>query len=453
MDARMIVVANRLPVRRVEDAWRTSPGGLVSSLTPILRERDGRWIGWTGAPDDPAGPFEHEGIEQYPIALDEADIEGYYLGFSNATIWPLYHDAIRAPEFHRTWWRTYRDVNRRFAAAAAAVADPGDFVWVQDYHLQLVPGFLRETAPGLKIGFYLHIPFPPVEIYSRMPWRRQVLDGILGSDLVGFQTELAVRNFCRAAALIAGARVEGDEIHHGGGVTRVLRAPISIDVEDFESRASSPETGERVRKLRADLHEPARVVLGVDRLDYTKGIDVRLRAFEALLEQHPERADDTVFVQVAVPSREALGDYEEIRRSVEEIVGRINGAHGRPHRMPVHYLYGGLDRDDLVTYYRAADVMCITPLRDGMNLVAKEYVVSRPDRDGVLVLSEFAGAANEFGEALLVNPYDIDGMATILHRAITLPPDEQRRRMGPLQDRVRSEDVHFWAARFLDAMP
>jgi len=450
----MIVVANRLPVRRVEGTWVTSPGGLVSSLTPILRDEGGTWIGWTGTPGESLRPFTHEGIRQIPMRLDRREIDEYYLGFSNATVWPLYHDAVRTPEFHRAWWQAYRSVNRRFAEAVAELAEPGDLVWVQDYHLQLVPAMLREMAPEVRIGFYLHIPFPPVEIYARLPWRRQLLAGVMGSDLIGFQTDLARQNFHTAATLFTDAQEHGDrKLAVGDRATETITAPISIDVEDFERLAGAPETAQRAEQLRKDLGDPRRIVLGVDRLDYTKGIDVRLRAFETLLDHHPKRAEDTVFVQVAVPSREALGDYEEMRQRIEYSVGRINGVHGGPVRVPVNYLYGSLSREILVAYYRAADVMCITPLRDGMNLIAKEYVVSRPDDDGVLVLSEFAGVANELEEALLVNPYDIDGMAVTLRRALDLSPEEQRRRMRPMKERVHDRDVHHWAARFLASMP
>ncbi len=448
---RMIVVANRLPVRRVGGEWTPSPGGLVSSLTPILQAGEGVWIGWSGTPGEDLGVFSHDGIRQVPIRLDRTDVDDYYLGFSNASIWPLFHDAVRTPEFHRTWWSRYRSVNRRFAEAAAEVAEPGDIVWVQDYHLQLVPQMLRELSPDVRIGFYLHIPFPPIEIYARLPWRRQILEGLGGADLVGFQTELARRNFHLAAEMFSDGGQDDDHVRLSGRRTRTITAPISIDVADFERLATSDETTERTARVLEELGNPRRVILGVDRLDYTKGIDVRLMALETLLDRHPRIADDTVFVQVAVPSREALGDYEEMRQRIEGLVGRINGIHGRALRAPVNYMYGSLPREQLVAYYRAADVMVITPLRDGMNLIAKEYVVSRPET-GVLVLSEFAGVANELPEALLVNPYDIDGMADAFHLALELPPDEQRRRMRSMRDRVRTGDVHHWAARFLDAL-
>ena len=453
MRSRTVVVANRLPERMVEGQWQTSTGGLVTAVAPLLREGNGIWIGWTGVAGDRTAPFTHDGIHQVPVPLDAAEVDEHYLGFSNATIWPLYHDAIRTPEFHRTWWRAYQRVNRRFAEVAAGFATPGDFVWVHDYHLQLVPQMLRDLVPAARIAYYLHIPFPPVEIYARNPWRAQLVAGLLAANLVGFQTDLAAHNFRVAASTFARGEIDGEWIRHPGGRTRVITAPISIDVDGFEGIASSPETAAQAADLREQLGSPKDVILGVDRLDYTKGIDVRLRAFETFLEQHPERAADVSFVQVAVPSRETLSDYEDMRELIEQAVGRINGVHGGHHRMPVHYIYGEVPRELLVAYYVAADVMCVTPLRDGMNLVAKEYVVSRPQDDGVLVLSEFAGVANELDRAVLVNPYDIDGIVTALQTALEMPQAERRERMKAMKDQVRTHDVHAWAARVIDAMP
>jgi alpha,alpha-trehalose-phosphate synthase [UDP-forming] len=447
-----IVIANRLPERWVDGEWQPSPGGLVSSLTPILRHEGGVWIGWSGVAGETTEPATHEGMHLVPVTLSELEVTQYYLGFSNATIWPLYHDAIRTPEFHRTWWRSYQTVNRRFADAAVGVAEPGDLVWVHDYHLQLVPALVRALVPALRVAFYLHIPFPPVEIYARNPWRRHLLEGMLGADLVGFQTRLAADNFRSAALQFADAVIDGESLRHPGGTTRVIAAPISIDVGDFESLAASEATAERTGALRRQLGGPNTVILGVDRLDYTKGIDVRLRAFETFLERTPERAADTTFIQVASPSRETLSDYEEMKETVERTVGRINGTYGRHHRAPLHYIYESLPRDELVAYYAAADIMCVTPLRDGLNLIAKEYVVSHGD-DGVLILSEFAGVANELGSAILVNPYDIDGMADGLQLALDLPPDERRTRMREMKEQVKSSDVHHWVARVLDALP
>jgi trehalose 6-phosphate synthase len=440
------VVANRLPVAW-DDAvgdWVTSPGGLVSALAPILRARGGSWVGWTGAAGRGDEPFEVEGVRNVPVGLSEQEIEDYYLGFSNGTIWPLYHDAIRSPEFHRHWWRPYREVNRRFAEATAGVAGDGP-VWVHDYQLQLVPGMLRELGLRGRIGFFLHIPFPPPEILARLPWRRLVMEGLLGADVIGFQTRRSMRNFAAAARLFAGATGRAEAIRFSGRTTQLETVPISIDVGRYESLSRRPDVVDRSREIRTELGEPQSVLLGVDRLDYTKGIDLRLRAFETMLAHRPELSGRIVFVQVAVPSREGVDEYQVIRERIEQLVGRINGAHGRPGWTPVRYLYRSLPVEELVAFYRAADVMLVTPLRDGMNLVAKEYLAARTDRTGVLVLSEFAGAAEQLDRALVVNPYDVDGLAITMERAVSMPADEVWRRLSSLRRAVRRWDVYAWA--------
>jgi len=437
----------------VDGDWQVSPGGLVAALTPLLEQTSGTWIGWPGVSGSQVEPFTHRGIDLIPVPLDAADLEEYYLGFSNATVWPLFHDAIRTAEFHRTWWRAYQRVNQRFAEAAAAEARPGDLVWVQDYQLQLVPQMIRDLRPDVRIAFYLHIPFPPVEIYARNPWRRQLIEGVLGSDLVGFQTRLASANFLRATQAFTDHHVEDDVVQRNDGrALRVITAPVSIDVGAFRSLAQSRDMKRRIRRLREQLGDPAHVFLGADRLDYTKGIDVRLRAFQTFLEQNPERAADTTFVQVAVPSRDVLDDYEEMRQQIEQMVGHINGSYGGRHLQPVQYIYESLPRDALVAYYGLADVMCVTPLRDGMNLVAKEYVTCHSD-DGVLILSEFAGVANELEGALQVNPYDIDGMASTFRAAIEVPKADRRRRMRAMRAQIEQHDMRAWVAANMDAVP
>lgn len=397
---RIIVAANRLPVARVDNDWQISPGGLVSALVPILREQHGAWVGWTGIADYAPDPFNHDGIENRPVPLSAEDLDGYYYGFCSGTLWPLYHDALRVPEYHRHWWRAYREINQRFADETAKALQPGDVAWIQDYQLQLVPGMVRELRDDITIGFYLHIPFPPVELFARLPWRREILEGLLGADVIAFQTRLGRHNFVRAAKQFAGAQGATRQLRVGDRTVRLKTAPISIDASRFTEAAKSPRVKELADGLRSQLGPERTLVLGVDRLDYTKGIDVRLGAFETLLEAHS--ADEFVFVQIAVPSREEVGDYAAMRSQIEQIVGRINGDHGRPGQVPVHYLYRNLPFEELVAYYTMADVMTVTPLRDGLNLVAKEYVASRVEGDGVLVLSEFTGAAQELQSALQI---------------------------------------------------
>lgn len=457
-DRRLVVVANRLPVRRVRrggrQEWETSPGGLVAALTPVLQETEGIWIGWSGVPGSSAPePFEHDGIRNHPLPLTEGEVEDYYYGFCNGTLWPLYHDAVRPPEFHRHWWRPYVEVNRRFARAVAESWQPGDLVWVQDYHLQLVPGMVREACPEARIGFFLHIPFPAVELFAQIPWRGRILEGMLGADVVGFQTRLTAQNFQRAARRYAEAKGAGKTMRYEDRQVLVDRFPISIDFETYEGAAASPEAEETAAKLRADLGDPEVLVFGVDRLDYTKGIDIRLRALEALFERRPDLVPELVFLQVAAPSREEKEEYQEMRTRIEELVGRINGEHGTPEHVPIRYQYGAIPHEDVVQHYLAADVMLVTPLRDGMNLVAKEYVASRRDEEGVLVLSEFTGAVYELRVgAITVNPYDIDGVAAGLEEAVEMPPAERRRRMRRMRRRVRRNDVHRWARSFLEAL-
>jgi len=447
----IVVVANRLPVRwdTQDETWRTSPGGLVSALAPVLTERKGTWVGWPGTPDQDLEPFDVDGIRQVPVRLSSAEFEDYYEGFCNGTVWPLYHDAIRPVEIHRHWWRPFRDVNRRFAEAAADAASESDVIWVQDYQLQLVPGMLREALGENRIGFFLHIPFPPVEIFGRLPWRESVARGILGADVIGFHTRQSVLNFARAARRYGGATGPADALSVNGRTVKLDAYPISIDPQEFEELARSREVVTGAYELRRQLGKPDAVILGVDRLDYTKGIDLRLRAFETMLEARPDLHGKVVLVQIAVPSREGVEEYQVIKQRIEQLVGRINGAYGRPEWVPVHYQHRSLPRPELVTYYKAADVMLVTPLRDGMNLIAKEYVATRTDGTGALVLSEFAGAAEQLTAAFVVNPYDADGLARVLEQAVELGPGEQRRRMEALRKIVKRWDVYTWASQCL----
>jgi trehalose 6-phosphate synthase len=451
-----VVVANTLPVRREtvdgKELWVSSPGGLVSALVPIARKARGAWIGWTGAAGDVPAPFRSEGIRNVPVAMSPADLAGSYHGVCNRTLWPLYHDAIRQPEYHRHWWDRYLEVNRRFAEAAAREAATGAAVWVQDYHLQLVPAMLRRLRPDLRIGFFLHIPFPPQELFLRLPWRRQIVEGLLGADVVGFQTRTGASNFLRLAQRLSSVARRGRRLDFDGRTIEVKAFPISIDAARFSSVADEPAVQERSEEMRRRMGQGRTILLGVDRLDYTKGIDLRLEAFQELLSSSRRSVDDAVFIQVAVPSRERIVEYQELRSEVEELVGQINGQHAELGRVAVHYLRRTFPIEELVALYRAADVMIVTPLCDGMNLVAKEYVASRTDGDGVLVLSEFAGAAFELRSALLVNPHDVNGMAEAMEKGLSMPAGERRRRMKSLRRVVAGYTVHDWAKSFLGAL-
>ena len=456
--ADFVVVANRLPVDLVRgddgsENWKRSPGGLVTALEPMLRSRHGAWVGWPGVADAAPEPFEDDGLKLHPVPLSAEDVEDFYEGFSNDTLWPLYHDVVAPPSYHRHWWRAYVRVNERFAAAAAEVAAQGATVWVQDYQLQLVPGLLRERRPDLKIGFFLHIPFPPTELFVQLPWREAIVRGLLGADLVGFHTPGGARNFRQLATRFGGVTAghQRDEVVVDDRTVKLGAFPISIDSKALDEMSRRPEVVERAAEIRKELGGPKRLILGIDRLDYTKGIDVRLRAFEELL-QDGTVGDDTVFLQIATPSRERVEHYVKLRAEIEQTVGRVNGDHGSVGHLPINYLHQSMPREELTAFYLAADVMLVTPLRDGMNLVAKEYVACRHDDGGVLVLSEFTGAARELTSALMVNPHDTDGVKRQIARALTMPPADARRRMRALRKQVLHHDVDLWARNFLHAL-
>jgi trehalose 6-phosphate synthase len=452
-----VVVANRLPVDEVAPgSWRRSPGGLVTALHPVLVAQAGTWVGWTGSPSpegQPApGPFEMEGMRLRPVALTADDVERYYEGFSNSSLWPLYHDAVETPVYKRSWWEAYRRVNERFARAAAEEAAHGATVWVQDYQLQLVPALLRELRPDLRIGFFLHIPFPPVELFMQLPRRTEILRGLLGADLVGFQRPLAAQNFLRLTRHLLGLRPRGAGVEQDGRTVYAAAFPISIDVREIESLASSPLIRARAEQIRRELGDPKTVILGVDRLDYTKGIEQRFKAYRELLSEKRLTVPEVVMVQVATPSRERVEHYQALRVNVEREVGRINGDHGRVGVPAVHYLHQSYSRSELVALYCAADVMMVTPLRDGMNLVAKEYVAARVDLGGALVLSEFAGAAGELRQAYLCNPHDLQSVKDAVLRAAYADPAEASRRMRAMRRHLRAHDVGHWASSFLSAL-
>jgi trehalose 6-phosphate synthase len=453
--ADLVVVANRLPVDRLvnEDGsedWRRSPGGLVTAIEPVMRENDGAWIGWSGGTDDDIDPFVDSGLSLVPVPLSEQELEYFYEGFSNATLWPLYHDVVAKPAFHREWWDAYVRVNRRFAEKAAAIAAEGAMVWVHDYQMQLVPAMLRNLRPDLRIGFFLHIPFPPAELFQQLPWRRQLLEGLLGADVVGFQRPGASQNFVRLVRQRVGHKTHRDQIYLPDG--RVVQAgawPISIDTKGLEELARSESVAQRAKEIREQLGNPRKVLLGVDRLDYTKGIYDRLRAYGELVEEGKVSVDDTVFVQVATPSRERVDQYRRLRDEIDRLVGRLNGDLGGIGTPAIHYMHTSYPTEEMAALFRAADVMVVTPLRDGMNLVAKEYVACRYDDRGALVLSEFAGAADELRQAYMVNPYDINGMKQTILTAMEAEPRELSRRMKAMRKTVAEHDVKDWARRFL----
>jgi trehalose 6-phosphate synthase/phosphatase len=458
---RLILISNRLPIT-VKPLGQSlvverSSGGLATGLRGPHERSGGVWIGWPGdvsgldAAQRAALDVQLRELRCVPVDLSAAEVSKYYDGFSNAVLWPLFHYLLDRIPPHSQEWDVYRAVNERFADAVAREWQPGDLVWVHDYQLVLLPRMVRARIPQATIGFFLHIPFPASEVLRILPWREQVLEGMLGADLIGFHTYTYRSHFSSAVLRVLGIPTDGDRIDLDGRASRLGVYPIGVDAKTFTALACEPDVLRDAASIRAETRSE-RILLGIDRLDYTKGIPRRLLAFERLLQREPRWRGKIRLVQIAVPSRDAVPSYQDFRRQVDELVGRINGAYSTVDWVPIHYVHRSLDARHVVALYRAADVMLVTPLRDGMNLVAKEFVTARSDEDGVLVLSELAGAAAEMGEALQVNPYDIDGMAQAFAEALTMPDEEKRIRMRALRERIASRDVHHWAAGFLDSL-
>jgi trehalose 6-phosphate synthase len=463
----LVVVSNRLPydLGRPNASTRRNVGGLVNALEPVFDRLGGVWVGWDGvslpsarAVSDvlahPRSMRLPSGHELFGVPLSERELSRYYNGLCNRALWPLLHDFPDKGTFVKEDWETYVQINRRFAAIAAQRARRGGRVWVHDYQLTLVPRFLRELGFTGQIDFFLHTPFPPTEIFRALPWRSEVLAGLLAADTVVFHTARYRDNFIDAACSLGPAMASGRDgsepvdLTHQGGSTRVAAEPIGIDVEGFTTVAASPEAQSRARRIRAAFGERA-IVFGAERLDYTKGVLERLSAVERLLRLHPETAGTFVLVQVVVPSRHVVEEYRRMKRDIDREVGRINGEFGVDGWQPVHYRYRALDRAELVAHFLAASVALVTPLRDGMNLVAAEFAASRVDGAGVLVLSEFAGIADVIDGALLVNPNDIESLARAILRALRMPPDEQKERMNLLRPTVLANPAGAWAERCL----
>jgi trehalose 6-phosphate synthase/phosphatase len=465
---RLAVMSNRLPVAltRESDARLRaahSPGGLVNALEPVLRRKGGRWIGWPGvASEDCDAESVHDvlaevedGVRLVPVSLSRAEIERYYAGFSNSTLWPGFHGLFEHCRVDDAGWRAYQEVNRRFARRLIAELDDSETAWVHDYQLLLVGQEVRRERPGACLGFFLHIPFPQLAELTSLPGAREILSGLLAHDLIGFQTRRDLGHFAEAVTGLLGleARAVADgriRIAFGGRAVIAGHFPIGIDAAAWSRRAASIEVEERTARLRRTIG-PQAILLGVDRLDYTKGLLERLAAFERMLERHPESQGQVTLVQVVVPSREAVSDYASLKAELERQVGRVCGRFGTPGWVPVRHLYRSLDPIELAAMYRLADVALVTPLRDGMNLVAKEYCASQVDGAGVLVLGEEAGAAEQLGPAgaVLVAPRDVPATADAIHGALTMEVGERRRRMEAMRRAVAHDDVFRWADGYL----
>ncbi len=466
--SRLLIISNRLPIALGRDErgdWTVEPGsgGLVTALAPVLRHRGGIWIGWAGTPELPPAELQRlldekapgSGYTMRPVALTPQDEEEYYCGFANEIIWPLFHDLPSRCNYDPAYWSGYRRVNRKFAEVILANREENDYIWVHDYHLIHVAEELRRAGLWSRVGFFLHIPFPPLDLFLKLPWRFQILHALLEYDLLGFQTVRDRRNFLQCARLLipdVSIKTQGPMavLRSKEREVRVGVFPISIDFQEFANQAATQEVAERAWCIHEHLPN-TQILLGLDRLDYTKGIPERLRAFRDALRRYPDLHEKIVLTQVVVPSRAKLKRYQDLKLDIERLVSQINGEFTRSGWVPIHYIFRGLDRVELLAYYRTSEIAFITPLKDGMNLVAKEYCAASLET-GVLILSEFAGAAAQLHQrALLVNPNDIEGMADAIHQAFVMDRQERLSRMRRLRAIVRRQDIYSWVNSFLSA--
>ena len=461
--ARIIVVSNRLPLtlKKTGQGWDTtrSSGGLASAMNPLLGKTGGEWIGWAG--DSGAEDREERQAilsewartdQSFAVDLPQEVAAGFYEGYANQTLWPVFHNFPSQLKFDARHWESYVEANRIFCEAVVNRYRPDDLIWVHDYHLMLLPQMLRERLRDAAVGFFLHIPFPSSEVFSVLPRREELLEGLLGADLLAFQTHTHLQQFRAALLRVLGMESKIADVALGSRPVRLEALPIGIAPEEYAGLLNGDATTARHYTDWAQRYRGRKVLLAVDRLDYTKGVPERLRAYAHLLRTTPELRERVVLIQIAVPTRERIDTYQELRTEVNRLVGEINGQLGTPGWIPVVYINRSIERSELVALYKLADVAWVGSLRDGMNLVAKEYVACKPRGDGVLVLSEFAGAAAEMGEALLINPYDEERTAATVNRAIAMDPQERNLRMMALHHRVVRNDVFHWGKRFLASL-
>ncbi|MHC4431137.1 MAG: bifunctional alpha,alpha-trehalose-phosphate synthase (UDP-forming)/trehalose-phosphatase [Planctomycetota bacterium] len=459
---RLLVVANRLPLSTTRKAgelhFRPSPGGLAVGLSSLPESTERLWLGWPGLTNEKLkAEQKHQVIERlaaedcHPVFLSRRQMEGYYQGFCNKTIWPLFHYFPRRAVYEVHFWKTYEQVNHAFCDEVMKIARPGDCMWVHDYQLMLLPQLLRERLPDSEIGFFLHIPWPSFELFRLLPWREQILTGLLGADLIGFHTYDYVRHFLSSVSRIAGLE---HMLGNVGVVNRVVKVdafPMGIDYERYSQAIEDPGVEREANKIRKKLGQ-RKIILSIDRLDYSKGIIERLEAFDLFLSENPQYRGTVTLIMVAVPTRTGVEDYRELRSRLEQLVGRINGEYGTMGYIPVWYLYRSLPFSELTALYNVSDVALITPLRDGMNLIAKEFIAAKADKPGVLVISEMTGAARELGEALVVNSCDKSAIVEAIKEALQMPPLEQIERNKVMQERLRRYNISRWSWDFLDAL-
>jgi trehalose 6-phosphate synthase/phosphatase len=465
-----IIVSNRLPLQiSIEgDKLNVNPsvGGLATGMKSVHADGNGVWIGWSGITDEDLddnlklkvnNKIENAKCRAVQLTID--DVNDYYLGFSNRTLWPLFHYFLEYTEFEKKYWEAYKRVNEKFAKVVLETVEEGDTVWVQDYQLLLLPQLIKDVRPDITIGFFLHIPFPSYEIFRTFPWREELLTGMLGADLVGFHTYDYERHFLSSVKRIMRLEVNFNEITYHDRLIKVDSFPMGIDYDKFHNAALvhnnlNTEKSDLQKRLDSHINEgnDKKFILSIDRLDYTKGIPNRLRAFENFLNTYPEYKEKVRLVMLTVPSRSNVPQYQKLKSETDELVGRINGEFSTVSWTPIWYFYRSLPFENLIDLYTSSDVALITPVRDGMNLVAKEYVATRTDQNGVLILSEMAGAAKEMNEAILINPNSFEDFATALDKALTMPIEEQTKRMKILQKRLKRYDVEKWAKEFFKTL-
>lgn len=456
--SKTIIVSNRLPIslrhRNGKFEFKPSAGGLATGLGSIYKEGENIWIGWPGnTVDDPEQRAEiilelHD-LKMAPVFLSRADVEEFYEGFSNETLWPAFHYFTQYMVYNPDHWEAYKRVNRKFCDAILKKAGPDDTIWVHDYQLLLLPQMLREALPNATIAFFQHIPFPSYEIIRMIPWRKQLLEGICGADLIGFHTYDDMRHFLSAVGRITGLSNESGYIQAENRIINVDSFPMGIDYDKFAKQAKSRKTQNIVKEFRKQVGDQ-KMLLTIDRLDYSKGIPQRIEVFDQLLKQHKELHGKVSMIMVVVPSRDKVQSYKELKEEIDTLVGRINSEYSTLNWVPIHYFYRSFPFEELSAFYSMSDIALVTPLRDGMNLVCKEYVASQTDQKGVLILSEMAGASKELQDAVLVNPNDRQGVVDAIYSALSMSEEEQRERISSLQDSLKKYDVFQWVKVFMD---
>jgi trehalose 6-phosphate synthase/phosphatase len=460
---RIIVVSNRLPLtlKKTEQGWDTvrSSGGLASAMNPLLSKTGGEWIGWAGDSGSEHSQERQAIISDwaktdhcFAVDLPKDVAAGFYEGYANQTLWPVFHNFPSQLKFDARHWESYVEANRIFCEAVVNHYRPNDLIWVHDYQLMLLPQMLRERLPDAAVGFFLHIPFPSSEVFPVLPRREELLEGLLGADLLAFQTHTHLQQFRAALLRVLGMESKIAEVALGSRPVRLEALPIGIAPEEYTGLLKSDAKTAKHYSDWLQRYRGRKVLLAVDRLDYTKGVPERLRAYAHLLRSPSELKEKVVLIQIAVPTREGIETYQELRTEVNRLVGEINGQLGTPDWTPLVYINRSIERSELVALYKLADVLWVGSLRDGMNLVAKEYVACKPEGDGVLVLSEFAGAAAEMGEALLINPFDDERTAVTINRALAMDEQERKLRMTALHNRVVRNDVFHWGERCLASL-